>query len=158
MTGAQSGSVSGQGRLADRGRTDRLSPAQLYLWIWGALLLVLAIAGMVANRSFATGDQVQTGHLFGVLETNGWHNLAGLFTAVVSLTFAGSRRWSRLVAAATGGGQVLVAALFALSGNGSVIFGLVPVDTADNIFVHLLPGLWGVVAAAMSAPRARVNA
>ena len=46
--------------------------APLYLWIWGAGLIVLGTGSLVVHPDFAVGAEVTEEHLFGVIETNGW--------------------------------------------------------------------------------------
>ncbi|MDQ4143146.1 MAG: DUF4383 domain-containing protein [Actinomycetota bacterium] len=66
------------------------SPARIYLVGSGILLVALAAVGFAVNTSFPTdAGQVSStsDHVFGVLETNGWHNLAGLVSGLVALGF-----------------------------------------------------------------------
>jgi len=62
-----------------------------YLVVSGVYLLVSAVAGFASTRSFAVGPtarSVDTARIFGVFETNGWHNLAGLLNGATALGFA----------------------------------------------------------------------
>lgn len=58
--------------------------ARIYLWISAGYLLVLGIGSLFVNSSFAVGDEATADHLFGVLEMNGWHGLAGVFLGSAS--------------------------------------------------------------------------
>ena len=55
----------------------RRSPAELYLWTWGAALVFLGVGSLVVHPDFAVGDRVTGARFLGV-ETNGWHGVAGL--------------------------------------------------------------------------------
>jgi low temperature requirement protein LtrA len=127
----------------------RERPAQLYLWIWGAMLLVLGIGSLIISPDFSTGDSIKVEHLFGVLDTNGWHGVAGTLAGIVSVTFAGSRRWAPAVAAGVGVfAGIIPAVVFFASGDGSVALGLIPVEFTDAVLLHLVPGIIGVACAA----------
>ena len=72
------------------------NPSRIFLSISGAYLLLTGLIGFAVSGSFPTRrDAVGTshGHIFGVLETNGWHNAAALALAVPSLLVA--LRWPR---------------------------------------------------------------
>ena len=74
-------------RRLDEGRT----PVWWYLVVSGAYLVASAITGFVYTASFGVGPQasrVGAETIFGVFETNGWHNLAGLINGVAALGFA----------------------------------------------------------------------
>lgn len=124
-------------------------PAIAYLWIWGALLVVLGLGGLVLHPDFAVGDGVTHEHLFGVFETNGWHSVAGLAFGIPSLVVAArAPGWAPATALVVGlFGGVVPAASFLAVGDGGVFLGLIPVDTVDALTLHLLPGLLGVTAA-----------
>lgn len=127
----------------------RWTPAQLYLWTWGPLLLVLGIGSLIVHPDFSLGSDVTARHLFGVFDTNGWHGILGLLTGAVALLFVSSERYSTVVAAGIGLGAGLVpAAIFFAVGNGGVALGLIPVDLADGVCLHLVPGVIGLGAAA----------
>ncbi|MCY0611543.1 hypothetical protein OVV29_39125, partial [Klebsiella pneumoniae] len=57
------------------------TPARLILLAGGALLLVMGIVGFSVSSSFPVGaaqaEAAHSAHAFGILETNGWHNLFG---------------------------------------------------------------------------------
>ncbi len=77
---------------------DQWSPARLYLVISGIFLLALAAVGFAYSRAFPTSPgEVAEGarEVFGVFLTNGWHNLAGLLSAVVAFGFAVRPEWAR---------------------------------------------------------------
>jgi len=126
--------------------------AHLYLWVWGPMLIVLGVGSLILHPDFGTGDGVTERHLFGVFETNGWHGLAGLSAGVAAVLAAWSGRWIREAAlgvAVLGG--IIPAAVFLVAGDGSAALGIIPVDVADAVTLHLVPGLVGVGAVAAGA-------
>lgn len=132
------------------------TPAQLYLWTWGPLLVVLGVGSLIVHPDFSLGSDVTGRHLFGVVDTNGWHGLSGLGTGLAALAFARSERFSTTAAALVGVGAGLVpAAVFFAVGSGGIAFGLLPVDIPDGIWLHLVPGVVGVAAAAATWRRHR---
>ncbi len=94
------------------------SPARIYLVASGVFLLVTSTAGFMMNRSFPIGAvefrSAESHHIFGVLETNGWHNLAGLIGALLALGFAVRPEWSRFGALYKGWSYVGVTAALAI--------------------------------------------
>jgi hypothetical protein len=62
--------------------TNRWTPARYYLLVVAISHLTLGIGGLVVDRSFPIGAEAtrvgDSGHIFGVLVTNGWHSLAAL--------------------------------------------------------------------------------
>lgn len=129
---------------------------QLYLWVWGAMLVVLGAGSLLLHPDFSVGDDVAGEHLFGVIETNGWHGVAGLTMGVLALAFARSDRWAPTVAAVVGGvGGVLPAVVMFLAGDGNVALGLVPVELRDTVLLHLVPGVLGVALAIRYAASGR---
>jgi len=129
---------------------------QLYLWVWGAILVVLGGGSLLLHPDFAVGDDVSGEHLFGVFETNGWHGIAGLTMGILALAFARSDRWAPTVAAVVGGvGGILPAVVMFLAGEGNAAAGLVPVDIRDAVLLHLVPGVLGVALAMRYAASGR---
>jgi len=123
------------------------SPARVFLWISAVYLLVLGLGSLVVSPSFAVGDEVSGDHLFGVIETNGWHGLAGVLLGAASLAFAMSGRWAREGTAVMGASLLASGVVFLLYGEGSVALGLIPVDARDAVLLHVLPGVVGLVCA-----------
>ncbi len=121
---------------------------QLYLWVWGALLVFLGLLSLAVNPNFGYGETVTHEHIFWVVETNGWHGLAGFTFGLLSLAFARSDRWAPLVAAVVGGvGGVVPALIMFAVGPDSNALGLIPVDYYDAVIFHLLPGVVGLATA-----------
>src|SRR3972149_2833056 len=123
------------------------SPAHVFLWISVAYLLVLGLGSLVVSPSFAVGDEVSGDHLFGVIETNGWHGLAGVLLGASSLAFAMSGRWAREGAAVMGASLLASGVVLLLYGEGSVAPGPIPVDARDAVLPPVLPGVVGLVCA-----------
>ena len=100
--------------------SQKWSPARIYLVASGVFLLILAAAGFMVNRTFPIGVEefghAKSGHVFGLLETNGWHNLAGLISGVVALGFAMKAEWARFGALLKGFFYVVVTTSIALWG------------------------------------------
>jgi len=113
------------------------------LSISGAYLLLTGLIGFAVSGSFPTRrDAVGTshGHIFGVLETNGWHNAAALALAVPSLLVALRwPRWTPGVAVASGLANTAVFLLFAVWGGATF---LVASNDADQV-VHATTALAG---------------
>ncbi len=132
--------------------------SRIYLGVWGSMLLVLGIGSLVIHPDFGVGRHVTAEHLFGVFETNGWHGLAGGALGAVAGYSAWSGRWLRgatLGVAILGG--IIAAFAFLVSGDDSVALRLIPVDTADAITLHLLPGLVGLACLAIDGLARRKN-
>jgi hypothetical protein len=68
--------------------TSRWTPARLYLLAVAISHLPLGVAGLMVDRSFPVGAGAaragDSGHVFGVLETNGWHSLAALGLGILA--------------------------------------------------------------------------
>lgn len=113
------------------------------------MLIVLGVGSLITNPDFGVGAHVTDDRLFGVFETNGWHGLVGGLAGVAAVLSAWTRRWVREVAigiAVVAG--VAAAVIFVVSGDGSTALGLIPVDFADALTLHLLPGLVGLACVA----------
>jgi hypothetical protein len=68
--------------------TNQWTPARWYLLAIAITHVPLGVGGLVVNRSFPIGAEAaragDSGYLFGVLETNGWHSLAALSLGVLA--------------------------------------------------------------------------
>jgi hypothetical protein len=126
------------------------SPAQLYALIFGVVLVAAGITGFFYEASFSTGDGAPRDAVLGILDVNGWHNVVHIASGVVGLAVVGSYANSRLYALGLGGVYIVVAILGFIYGDGDSIFGLVPINTEDNI-LHLLIGVAGL-GAGMATP------
>ena len=129
-------------RHRDRGRT----PAQWYCLLAGAALLLAGILGFLVDSSFDTGGDIDGDALIG-FEVNGFHNIVHILSGLVLLGASAKRASAKGVALAFG----LVYGLVALIGliDGDTVFGLIPVNPADNI-LHIALSLAGILAALAS--------
>ncbi|HVE92490.1 MAG TPA: DUF4383 domain-containing protein [Actinomycetota bacterium] len=137
-------------------RSPAWSPARVYLVGSGVLLLVLTVAGFAVSTAFPTArDQVASGseHIFGVFETNGWHNVAALFSAVVAFGFALRPEWSRTGALVKGAAYVVVTAAIALSGDDTF---LVASNNADQV-IHGSLAVGGLLSGLLTRPQKRTR-
>ncbi|MGH2756053.1 MAG: DUF4383 domain-containing protein [Actinomycetota bacterium] len=136
--------------LERRGRSGAVdatewSPARLYLVISGIFLVASTTIGFMVNSAFpATPEAVHdagSGHIFGIFETNGWHNLSGMISGVIALGFAVKPRWARTGALLKGTMYVAVTISIAIWGPDTF---KIASNTADQ-FVHgtlAVTGLW----------------
>ena len=127
------------------------SPAQVYALVIGLTLVAGGIAGFFYNASFSTGDAIERDAVLGILDVNGWHNVVHIATGVLGLAMAGSYDGSRVYAVALGVVYLLIALAGFIAGDGGEIFGLIPVNTEDNVF-HLLVGFAGLGAGLATPP------
>ena len=122
------------------------SPARVYLVASGVFLLIVAAAGFALNTAFPIGAQearsAESDHIFGILETNGWHNLAGLISGVVALGFAARPEWARLGALLKGAFYVAVTSGIALWGGPTF---WIASNAADQV-VHATLAVGGLAA------------
>ena len=119
------------------------SPAQLYALVIGLTLVVAGIAGFFYSASFSTGDGTERDAVLGILDVNGWHNLAHIASGAIGLVVAGSYGGARTYALGLGAVYLLITVLGFIAGDGEELFNVIPVNTEDNV-LHLLIGLAGV--------------
>jgi hypothetical protein len=130
----------------DRART----PAQVYSLVFGVTLLVAGIAGFFADSSFGDlGSNVQGDDLI-VFEVNGWHNLVHIASGLLGLALMGRADSARLYA--LGFGTVYLAVTIWGFIDGNDVFGLLPVNSADN-WLHVAIAVTGIIAGLASDPR-----
>lgn len=113
----------------------KLTPAQLFAYLAGAVLTLVGLLGFIADSTFDTGGSVQGRSLLG-FGVNGWHNVIHLLSGLVLLAAARKRRSAKTVVLAFGVVYALVTLIGLIDGND--IFGLLPVNPADNILHALL--------------------
>jgi Domain of unknown function (DUF4383) len=131
--------------MNDRTRT----PAQVYSLVFGALLLLAGILGFFADSSFGDlGGNVQGDDLI-VFEVNGWHNLVHIASGLLGLALMNSASGARAYALGFGTVYLLVTIWGIVDGND--VFGLLPVNTADNI-LHIAIAATGILAGLLSSP------
>jgi hypothetical protein len=137
---------------AAHGITRTWSPARVYLVATGVFLIGAAVAGFGVSNSFPTSPEAahsaETGHIYGIFETNGWHNLSTLVSGTISLAFALRPSWARTGAFVKGTLYATVTISIAVWGPETF---LIASNTADQV-VH---GSLAVTAfaAAFATPR-----
>jgi uncharacterized membrane protein len=110
----------------------------------GIYLVVLGGAGFFYDSSFPTASgAVRHDHIFGVFETNGWHNVAGLAFGLIAIAFLASPERARLGALVVGVPNAIVFLAFALWDPRTF---LIASNGADQI-VHFVLGFGGIAAA-----------
>jgi hypothetical protein len=124
------------------------SPAHLYLLISGVGLIVIGAAGLIYNQSFGLGADVHGDAVFGILQTNGWHSLAGLLGGMTALAFAAKPEWARFAALSLGVTFVIVTIALVIWEPSSF---RIASNTADNV-VHALLGIGGIASAVATRP------
>lgn len=117
--------------------------------VFGAVLLLAGILGFFADSSFGDlGSNVQGDDLI-VFEVNGWHNLVHIASGLLGLALMSSASGARAYALGFGTVYLLVTIWGIVDGND--VFGLLPVNTADNI-LHIAIAATGILAGLLSAP------
>ena len=129
---------------------DSSTPARLYCTLIGGVLVLAGILGFFYEASFATGDEIRSDEVLGLLAVNGWHNLVHIALGLVLLAAAGS---AARTAALAIGLLYLVLAIWGFIESDNVILSLVPINDEDN-FLHLILGLLGLGAGAATAETA----
>ena len=128
------------------------SPARIYLVASGVFLVVSALLGFAVNSSFpATPDAVESagsGHILGIFETNGLHNLTAMISGAIALGFAVKPEWARTGAFFKGVMYVAVTVSIAVWGPETFKFAS---NGADQV-VHGALGVAGL-GAALATPR-----
>lgn len=137
----------------EHGTAVRWSPARVYLVASGIVLVLAGAVGFGVNSAFpATSADVHaagSGHIFGVFETNGWHNLSSMISGVIALGFALRPEWARTGAFVKGVLYTAVTVSIALWGPEAF---RIASNTADQI-VHGTFAVTGLAAGA-ATPRA----
>ena len=143
-----SGALAGE-RVGRRERTI----AQWTSLVVGGTLVAAGILGFIADASFDTGDGVSGDKLI-LFEVNGIHNLVHIGSGVLLLAMANTGPTAK--AGLLGFGVIY--ALVTLVGftDGEDVFGLIPVNGADNA-LHVLLTLVAL-AVGLSSPGRRRKA
>lgn len=132
-------------RRRDRHGSATWPPARLFLLVSGTCLLLVGVVGFTLDASYPTSSAAVAhshAHVFGIFETNGWHNLGALMMALPALGVALARpALSRVVALAVGMSNALVFLLFAI-GEPSAFW--IASNTADQV-LHAALAAGGVI-------------
>lgn len=130
---------------ASVGRDDRWTPARVFMLVMAGWLLALGSLGFLYNASFPIGAAAaragESAHIFGVFETNGWHNAAALALGSIGLYF--TLRPSRAREAALAVGLANVALTAALTFWHPSVFWIA--SNAADQWVHAATGIGGIV-------------
>lgn len=118
------------------------SPAQLYALLFGAVLLLVGIAGFFVDSSFDAGAGVEGDELI-AFEVNGVHNLVHIASGLLGLALAGTLAGARTFA--LGFGVVYLAVAIIGFVDGDDVLNLIPVNTADN-WLHVAIAVTGIAA------------
>lgn len=125
------------------------TPAQLFAYLAGAVLVVVGLVGFAADSSFATGSGIDGDKLLGIFEVNGIHNLVHIASGLVLLAIAPKRAIARYGVLAFGAVYALVTLIGLI--DGETVLGLLPVNPADNV-LHIALTAAALVAGAVSSP------
>lgn len=124
------------------------TPAQLFAYLAGAVLVVVGLVGFAADSSFATGSGVDGDKLLGIFEVNGIHNLVHIATGLVLLAVAPKPAIARYGVLAFGAVYALVTVIGLIDGED--VLGLLPVNPADNV-LHIALTAAALLAGAISS-------
>jgi Domain of unknown function (DUF4383) len=123
------------------GSRDR-STAQWYCLIVGATLLLVGALGFLAEAKFDTSSGGDPGSVDGedflIFEVNGWHNVVHILSGVFLLLMSSRHARARTGAIAFGAIYSVVTIIGLIDGHD--LFGIVPVDPADNVLHLVLAG------------------
>lgn len=128
------------------------SPARLFCLVVGAVLVGAGILGFFYSSAFTT-DSADRDAVLGILDVNGFHNLVHIATGAITLAAANSfaRQWTLIFGVV----YLLVAVLGFIVGDGGMLLGIIPINTADNVLHLLLGGAGLAVYAATGADTRR---
>ncbi|MGB9377425.1 MAG: DUF4383 domain-containing protein [Mycobacteriales bacterium] len=118
------------------------TPAQLYALVFGAVLLLVGIAGFFVNSSFGTGSSPAGSDLI-VFKVNGWHNIVHIASGLLGLALARTAAGGRLFALGFGAVYAIVTVYGLIAG--SNVLGIVAINGADNV-LHLAIAAVGIAA------------
>ena len=107
------------------------TPAQLFAYVVGAVLVLVGIIGFFADSAFDTGSGIDGDKLLGIFEVNGIHNLVHIGSGLLLLAIAPKRATARYGVLAFGAVYAIVT-IIGLA-DGKDVLGLIPVNPADNV-------------------------
>src|SRR3712207_5565947 len=120
------------------------TPAQLYAYLVGAVLVLAGILGFIADSAFDTGNGIDGDKLLGIFEVNGIHNLVHIGSGLLLLAVAPKRATARAGVLAFGAVYAIVTVIGLIDGED--VLGLLPVNPADNV-LHIALTLAAFLAA-----------
>ena len=126
------------------------SAARVYLVVAGVYLVGVGVIGFFYDASFPIGAEAArragSAEIFGIFETNGWHNVAGLLFGAVAVYFATRPRDDVFGALVLAVPNALVTVAFAVEDPRTFWFAS---NGADNV-VHATLGFGGIVVALLT--------
>jgi hypothetical protein len=131
------------------------SAAQVFALVVGAALLAVGVLALIfGSTDFGTGSAIG-GETFVIWLANGWDAVIWAGFGAAGLLAAVRASSARAYALLTGAFFAVVAVWGFIDGND--VFGLMAVDTTDNVSHAVIGGL-GLVAAMLPAPETRHDA
>ena len=124
------------------------TPAQLFAYLVGAVLVLVGILGFLADSAFDTGSGIDGDKLLGIFEVNGIHNLVHIASGLLLLAVAPKRATARYGVLAFGAVYAIVT-IIGLA-DGEDVLGLIPVNPADNV-LHIALTAAALLAGAVSS-------
>jgi Domain of unknown function (DUF4383) len=150
MSTASGGTHSGA-RTRSRTTVRERTAAQLFCLVVGATLVVVGLLGFIAESKFDTSAGGDGGALDGekliLFEVNGWHNVVHIASGLLLLAVMARPSTARTGAFAFGAIYAVVTLIGLIDGKD--VFGLIPVNPADNV-LHILLTVAAFAAAAVS--------
>ncbi len=141
--------------------TSRPGPAATSAWTGARVFLLIAavwhiplgLIGFLYDRSFPIGtaatETAGSGHIFGIFETNGWHNLAAVVLGIVALYFAIEPRRARDVALTIGVVHVGIVGALIIWGDSTF---WIASNTPDQL-IHASTAIGGLATGLSTRPR-----
>lgn len=131
-----------RGAARDRARSRDRSVAQWYCLVVGATLLLVGVLGFLADAKFDTSTGGDPGSVDGedllIFEVNGWRNVVHILSGVFLLLMSSRHGRARTGALLFGAIYGVVAVIGLIDGHD--VFGIIPIDPADNVLHVLLAG------------------
>jgi hypothetical protein len=133
---------------------DAKTPAQIFAYLAGAVLVLVGIVGFIVDSTFETGSAINGDKLLGIFEINGIHNIVHIASGLLLLAVAPKRALAKTGVLAFGViyGIVTVIGLI----DGETVLGLIPVNGADNV-LHIALTVAALLAAFASRADDRVR-
>ena len=137
-------------------RQEGRSLAQWFCLLVGPTLILVGLLGFFAESRFDTamgGDPgALDGHDFIIFEVNGWHNVVHIATGLLLLLGVARHALAKTVLILFGVGYAAVSVIGLIDGKD--VFGLFPIDRADNVLHIVLAALALLVASVSTRDRA----
>jgi Domain of unknown function (DUF4383) len=125
-----SAATAGHAHASDR------TPAQMFAYLIGAILVAAGVLGFFWDTGFDTGSAIQGDKVLGILEVNGIHNIIHILSGVALLAVAPSRGAARIGVIAFGAVYAVVTLVGLV--DGETVLGLIPVNGPDNVLHTIL--------------------